>query len=187
MKIYWSHGKNGVLHLRCFVSLKTSASENQNYPRSLTRVCHCRTESWCCTWRIAFIFTFLTPLLQICCFFLQVYQPTSPLVLVIRTSSQTLLKATQRTAWELTFLNSYFNQTAPDLGPLKENSLPGFPQALQFLLNHRLQSTSRSYKTLSFWPIYYLARSSSLQFYPVLYFVLCFSTEVFCLLLSEHL
>ena len=166
--------------------MQPGASKNQNYPKPLRSfkhrnqgVRHCRRERWHCTHRLALTFTLFTPLLQIRCSFLQVYWPPSPLTSVTAAPHEYRLQAVQRTATALTFLKSSFSWTTPDLGLSKENSFPIFPQASCFLLNCR----SWSNKTISFWLIYYLARSSSLQFYLLLYLV-CFSTEVFCLLLQ---
>lgn len=139
-------------------------------------------ESWCCTRRLTSIFTVFTPILHICCFSVQFYWPTSPLTLVITTPHEYYLQAIRSTAGELMLLSSYFNQTTPDLGLLKDNSFLIFPQAHAFSWLTGCGQLQGPIKPLSFWLIYYLARSSSLQFYLVcvlLHRALLFALTVF--------
>lgn len=82
-------------------------------------------------------------------------------------------EATQNTAGEFMFLNSYFSQTTSDLGLLKDNSFIFFSTG--FMLSPESQVAINSKILLnSFWLIYfhYLVRSSSLQFYLLRYVLL---------------
>lgn len=77
-------------------------------------LCHCRIESWCCTWRLTFIFAIFIPLLQMCCFFLHSFACTPHHLSSLESLTNTAFRPFKvQPEYLLIFLNSYFNHATP--------------------------------------------------------------------------